>query len=105
MTEGEYAPRFNASTIQRRLKIVDRLFNTFVEFNSRLPTEDFFRAGDVRLAHLRVVHRQWLVFDGRFRPSDPDDFLGELFDGHFAWIADVDRLVEIAHSKPENSID
>ena len=84
---------------------VDRLFDTFVEFNSRFPTEDLFRAGDVRLAHLRIVHRQRLVFDCRFRSRNADDFLGELFDGHLAWIADVDRLVEIAHRKPENSID
>src|SRR5262245_1661323 len=95
-----------ASTLLQRFpKVLYRLFNPLLELNSRFPTEDFFRASYVRLAHLRVVHGQGFVFDRGVRPRDSDDFLCKLFDGHLAWVADVDRFVEIAHRKPENSVD
>src|SRR4029077_20939125 len=97
--------RFNALTLQRLFEVLDRLLDPLLEFNSGFPTEDFFCAGDVRLAHLRVVHRQGVVFDCGFRPRDSDDFLCKLFNSHLARIAEVDWLVEIAHRKPENSID
>src|SRR4026209_61325 len=95
----------NASTLQRLFKVLDRLLDPLVEFNSRLPTEDFFRAGNVRLAHLWVVYRQRFVFDCRFRPRDSDDFLCKLFNGHLTRIAEVHRLMEIAHRESENAID
>src|SRR5206468_9316906 len=90
---------------QRLPKILDRLLDTFVEFNSWFPSEDFFRAGDVRLAHLRVVHRQRFVVDCGFRSCDSNNFVGKLFDGHLARVAQVDRLVKIARREFENSVD
>src|SRR5437763_14426063 len=36
----------NASTLQRLFEVLDRLFDPLVEFNSRLPPQDFFCAGD-----------------------------------------------------------
>ena len=63
MTENKQLLPLPASTLQRLFEVVDRLLDTFVELNSRFPIEDFFRAGDVWLAHLRVVHRQGFVFD------------------------------------------
>src|SRR5262249_53058697 len=57
-----------SSTFQRIPKVFDRLLDSLLELNSRLPTQDFFRTSDVWLAHLRVIHRQWFVVDRRFRP-------------------------------------
>ena len=84
-------------TIEPLTEIIDRARDSFFEFHLRFPAENLLRARDVGLAHLRVVHRQRLVFDPRFRAGDADDLLGELFDRHLARVADVDRLVEIAH--------
>ena len=47
----------DCSTLQRFFKILDRLLNSLLERHARLPTKDFFRARDIRLAHLRVIHR------------------------------------------------
>src|SRR6476659_2676532 len=68
----------HASTLRRPFEVLDRLLDAFLELNSRFPTEDFFRAGDVRLADLRIVHRQGFVFNCRFGPGNPNDFLCEL---------------------------
>ena len=94
-----------AVALEPLTEIIDRARDSFFEFHLRFPAEDFFRAPDVGLAHLRVVHRQRLVFDPRFRPGDADDLLGELFDRHLARVADVDRLVEIRLREPINPVD
>src|SRR6185503_13039360 len=80
--DGSFVVILSKSTLQRLFEVLDRLLDPLVEFNSRLPTKDFFRAGNVRLADLWVVHRQRFVFDCRFRPRDSDDFLCKLFNGH-----------------------
>src|SRR5215467_15549685 len=85
------------SPLQRFSKILDRVLDPLLEPNPWLPTEDLFRAGDIRLPYFRVVHWQRFVFDCGFRSSDSNDFVGKLFDSHFARITQVDRLVEIAH--------
>src|SRR5438045_8450755 len=82
--------RLNASTLQRLFEVLDRLFDPLLEFNSRLPPHDFSCAGDIWLAHLRVVHRQRLVFACRFRSSDSDDFFGNLSNGPFERIDTAD---------------
>src|SRR5947209_6777667 len=98
-------PLTELAPLHAAFEVVDRFRDSFLEFHFRLPFQHLLRAGDVGLAHFRVVHREWLVFDLRFRPGDPDNFLGELFDRHLARVADVNRLVKIAHREPENSVD
>src|SRR5438445_643642 len=63
------------------------------------------RAHHIWLADLRVFHWQWFVFDRRFCSGNTNNFVGKLFNGHLARIAQVDRLVEIAHGQFENSVD
>ena len=95
----------HSRVLQRFSKVFDCLLDSFLELDLRFPVENFFRAADIWLAHFRVVHWQWLMFDCRSRPSYADDFIGELFDRHLARVADVDRLMKIAHREPENSVD
>jgi hypothetical protein len=45
------------------------------------------------------------IFDFGFRSSDTDDFLSESFDRHFAWVANVDRFMEIGAREPVDAID
>ncbi len=89
---------------QRVSKILNRLFDSLFESDARLPTEHFFCAGDIRLTDLRVIDRQWFVFDCRFCSDEPNNFLGELLDRHLSRITEVDRLVKTAHGQFENPI-
>ena len=57
------------------------------------------------MAHLRVVHWQWLVIDRGLGSRDANDFVRELFYRHLPWITQINRLVEIAHRESENSVD
>src|SRR5919202_4924133 len=70
-----------------------------VEIDLGLPAEDLLRAGDVGLAHLRVVDRQGLVDDLALRAGDAQDLLGQLVERELVRVADVHgqvlaRLVE-----------
>src|SRR5581483_5037797 len=66
---------------------------TLLELDLRLPAEDLLRAGDVRLAHLRVVHRQRLEDDLARRPRHLQHGLRKLEDRELARVAEVDRQV------------
>src|SRR2546430_4507669 len=90
--------------LQRVAEIVDRRFDSLLKSDARLPTEHLFCAGDIRLAYLRVIDRQWFVFDCRFCSGDPNNFLGELLDRHLSRITEVHRLVKTAHGQFENPI-
>src|SRR3954447_11211297 len=70
-------------------EICDCLPDPLIEFHRGFPPKDLFRPRNVRLPHLRVVYRQWLVVDRRLGPSDPNDLVGELFDGHLPRVANV----------------
>ena len=65
-----------------------------VELDLGLPAEQLRGAGDVGLAHLRVVDRQRLEDDlGLASPVTLDDRLGELEQRELVRVADVDRQV------------
>src|SRR3954469_24417357 len=55
------------SALQAPFEILDRFHDPLLKPHLRFPAQHFLRAGDVRLPHLRVVHRQRLIFDLRFR--------------------------------------
>src|SRR6266540_2448759 len=59
----------------------------------RLPAEDLLRARDVRLALLRVVHRQGLVDDLARRARHAQHEIGELEQRELLRVAEVDRQV------------
>src|SRR5918912_1101842 len=66
---------------------------TLVELDLGLPAEDLLRAGDVGLAHMRVVDRQGLVDDLALRAGDAQHLLGELVERELARVAEVHRQV------------
>src|SRR5919202_3117406 len=66
---------------------------TLVEVDLGLPAEDLLCAGDVGLAHLRVVDRQGLVDDLALRAGHAQHLLGELVERELARVPEVDGQV------------
>src|SRR5262249_3659957 len=73
--------------------------------NARLPSQHLICPCDVGPAGLRIVHRQWAVFDLAAASGQPQDQLREFENGHLVRIADVDRLVELHVHQPPYSFD
>src|SRR5437016_6115390 len=64
-----------------------------LELDLRLPAQHLLRPRDVRLAHLRVVHRKRLEHDLARRARDLEHLLRQLEQRELVRVADVDRRV------------
>ena len=78
-----------------RRKIIDRRPQTVVECHTRFPPQLRTRQRNVGLALLRVVLGQRQVHQFRLRAGLLDDQLGQLSDGEFAGVAEIDRAGDL----------
>src|SRR5690242_19255785 len=77
----------------------------FFELDLGLPVEHLAGAGDVGLAHLRVVDRQRLENDLARRTGHLDDVLRELEDRELTRVADVDGQMLLALGEEDDPAD
>ena len=84
-----YCPSLS-SLVRKYLSVFGK---PFVEADAGLPAEERARAGDVGLAHLRIVLGKRPVHDPALRASQLDDLPGDLLDRHLLRVADVDGIV------------
>ena len=76
-------------------KIRNRLAQSILQGNLRLPAQLLAGQRNVRLPLARIVGRQRLGDEGRFRSRHVDDHLGEPADGELAGIAEIDRAGDV----------
>jgi hypothetical protein len=86
-------------------EIRDRLPNSGLEIDFRLPAEKLSRPGNIGPANLRIIFRQRLLDYFRLRSGNFQYLIRKFENGHFARITDVYRLMLFAHSEPENAVD
>src|SRR2546423_4985375 len=77
----------------------------FLELDLWLPAQHLLRAGDVRLAHLRVVHRKRLEHDLARGAGDLEHPLRQLEQRELVRVADVDRHVLAALGEEDEPAD
>ena len=74
-----------------RGEVVDGFRESITEFHRGLPLEVFLGERNVGTSPCRIILRQRLVGDFRFRVGEFDNQFGELFDGVFPGVANIDR--------------
>lgn len=87
------------------LKILDRLLQPLVNRHFRLPIDLTFGGGYVRLPLRRVIRHLGQVHDFALGPAHVANFGGEVVDGVFVRVADIDWHVVVAIHELDQSID
>jgi hypothetical protein len=67
-----------------------------------LPTQELSGAGDVRASDPGVILRKRLEHDGAGGTGQLTDFLGELQNGNFFGIAQIDRFMEVREQQADD---
>src|SRR3990167_3610475 len=83
---------------------LDGLPEPVLHRDGRLPAQKLPRPGDVRLPHLRVVHRQGREDDFAPGAGQPENGLGQIEERHLPRVADVDRLVDGRPHEPPDPV-
>src|SRR5262245_8738897 len=78
---------------------------SFLECDLRLPAEQLLRAGDVRLADLRIVHGQRFEHDLARRLGHADHGLRELENRELARVAEIHGQMLLARGKQIKAAD
>ena len=84
---------------------VDGLSKAFVKADQGFPAEEIAGLGDVGPAALGVVLGEGLEDDLRLGSDRVADVFGEFQDGHFAGIAEVDRIGFIGMGEADEAVD
>ena len=87
------------------LEPLDGLGQAFFQIDDRFPAKLFPGAGNIGPALLGIVHGQRQKSQLTLRAGDANNPLGEFLDCQFVRVANVDRFMEVALGKLENTID
>src|ERR671922_2607332 len=86
-------------------EIGDRFTQSGGEFNFGLPSTQLTGAADVGLTPFGIILRERCIDDTASATGETNDRLGQVENGQFLWVAEIDRARLSRHQESVNTFD
>src|SRR5574341_189687 len=85
-------------------EILERPLQSLIYGDTGVPAENPSCQGEVRTSHPRIVLRKGLVHNAQIFSREGEDFFGEIIDGQFLRVSEVDRAMTVRHQEAVNAL-
>src|SRR5438132_12788547 len=95
-----YFPASHKVFLEFASEVIDGLFEPLVDGNGRPPSEKLFGLADVRTTNFGIINWKGLVGDRGLGAGEGNNFAGELQNGVFLRITEVDGIGVVCGEEP-----